>query len=422
MTQQVKTRSIARQVIVNFCLFAVLISAIFSFMSFMFLFTVEDEFLNRDLLAERDKVIAEHTATGSWSRSDLDHMIVYQGIDTLPEDMRDQLIEEPRRREFYGAEGRHYHLAHLADGVFLVAEVSGRLLIRPLRGVIVTTFSALTLMLTIVGCFIAYRLARRSTAPLTRLAEFVDNTDPEQLPVGFAENYPPNEVGTLADALEKSLGRIARFIKREQHFNRDVSHDLRTPIAVVSGAVEVLQKRHKLDSSVAELVNRVDVANRHMARTVEALLSLAREEDATRNRQPIKLLPVLEKTILQFSHFLDGKEVEVEIAVAPATTLQLQVGVLEILLSNLLGNAFEYTEQGTVLIKYEENTLVISDTGSGVEEAMRETMFEMGEKGQGSSGFGRGLSIVQRVCEHHGVSIHVDHKAVGTEVYLYFPA
>lgn len=416
----VKTHSIGRQVIINFCLFAVFLSAMFSLMSFLFLFTVEDEFMERDLRAEREKLIAVHRGTGAWPQSELAYMSVYHGVETLPDNMPQQLQEEPKRREFYGEEGRHYHLAHLADGVFLVAEVSGRLLIRPMRELILITFSVQTLLMTAIGCFIAYRLARRSIAPLTKLADFVEQAAPDKLPAGFANGYPANEVGTLAGALEKSLGRIARFIKREQHFNRDVSHDLRTPIAVVSGAVEILQKRHTLDAPVVALVNRVDVANRHMARTVEALLSLAREDDASQYKETIKILPVLEKTVLQFAHFLDGKQVEVDIDVPQEASLSLQPGVLEILLANLLGNAFEYTEQGQVLISFSNNVLVVSDTGGGVDEAVRDVMFEASEKGGASAGFGRGLSIVKRVCEHHHIGISVKHKTGGTDILLSF--
>ncbi len=420
MNAGTKTHSISRRVIISFCLFALLMSAVFSFMSFLFLFAVEDEFLERDLHAERGKLTAAQELMGAWPEPGPGHMTLYHGVEALPGDMRDQYKQEPERREFYGEEGRHYHLAHMAGGAFLVAEVSDRLLIRPLRGTIVSTFLVLTTLLTAVGCLIAYRLARRSIAPLSELATFVEGAVPEKLPNDFSGHYPPNEVGILAKALEKSLQRIGLFIKREQNFNRDVSHDLRTPIAVVSGSVEVLKKRYTLEPPVAELVDRIDIANRHMASTVEALLSLAREEGANRFSEKIKVLPVLEKTVLQFSHLLEGKEVEVLVDVAPDASLKLQQGVLEILLGNLLGNAFEYSEKGMVRIGFDKNTLTISDTGGGVDEQMRDVMFEEKVKSGDSSGFGRGLSIVKRVCDHHGIGIHVDHQPGGTEICLDF--
>lgn len=421
MMAKKKSRSIGRQVIVNFCLFAVLISAAFGFMSFMFLFTVEDEFLDRELRQERDRIVESFEQNGEWSEPVLKHMQLYFSSADLPEDLREQFLTESiRRKEFYGQEGRHYHISRLNDGVILVAEVSDKLLIRPWRNVILATYSTILLIMTAIGCIIAFRLARRSIKPLTNLAEMVKGAAPEKLPEDFADSYPRNEVGTLADALQGSLGRIKSFIKREQQFNRDVSHDLRTPIAVVSGAVEVLQKRHKLDKEVNNLVHRIDVANKHMGRTVEALLSLAREEDSSRLKEPHKVLPIVEKTILQFGHFLDHKEVEIDIDINPAATLETQPGVLEILLSNLLGNAFEYTEHGHVSVKLDSSQLTITDTAGGVDEAVRDQMFTENVKGRDSSGFGLGLSIVKRVCEHHNVAIAVEHKANGTSIALNF--
>lgn len=418
-----KTRSIGRQVIVNFCLFAVVISAAFGLMSFLFLFTVEDEFLNRELAQEEERLIEGFEANRVWMKPASKHMSLYSGPNELPDDLRDQfLTESEKRTEYYGQEGRHYHVARLPEEVILVAEVSDKLLIRPWRNMILTTYIVLLLMMTAVGCFIAYRLARRSISPLTNLAEMVEGAAPEKLPEDFAANYPRNEVGTLATALQSAMGRIGRFIRREQHFNRDVSHDLRTPIAVVSGAVEVLQKRHQLEGEVRDLVGRIDIANRHMARTVEALLSLAREEDSNRLREPIKVLPVVEKTVLQFGHFLDAKDVAVEIDVAPSAALELQPGVLEILLSNLLGNAFEYTDKGAVSIQLKDNELIIADTGGGIDEELRDQMFETYKKGRDSSGFGMGLSIVKRVCEHHSVAINVNPQPDGTAIHLQFDA
>lgn len=413
--------SIARQVTLKFCGFAFFISAIFSFMTFVFLFAVEDQFLDRELWSERDRLTDIYQETGEWDTPLDSSLSLHSGVDELPADLRQQLVAEPEtRKEFYGDQGRHYHVARLTGGMILVSEVSEKLLIRPLRNSILLTYGVLMLMLTAVGCFTAYRLAKRSISPLTNLAESMERATPENLPADFAGQYPDNEVGTLARALQASLGRIARFIRREQDFNRDVSHDLRTPIAVVSGAVEVLQKRHELDSDLAHVVNRIDVANKHMGRTVEALLSLAREDDTAALQQTTRLLPIVERTILQFSHLIDAKSIEIETDISVSAALSMQPGVLEILLSNLIGNALEYSEQGHVHIAFQGSQLSITDTAGGIDEAIRDTLFEAETKGHESSGFGRGLSIVKRVCEHHSVTINVEHLNGGTRITLGF--
>lgn len=418
--QKLRTKSISRQIIVNFIWFSFLASVAFSFMSLMFLFAIEDEFLERGLYSEKDRLIEQFQKDGIWAQPQPEHMKIYSSVSALPDDLVQKVSEEPHRKEFYGEEGRHYHIALLSEGAILVAEVSGKLLIRPLRKTLIVTFTVLLFLLTAIGCYVAYRLARKTILPLTQLADLVEAVDPEKLPKNFTESYPPNEVGVLANVLQNSMNRIGSYIERERHFTRDVSHDLRTPIAVVSGAVEVLKAHHSLDTETQGLVDRIDIANKHMARTVEALLSLAREEAGAIRHEPVRVLPVIEKTIIQFRHFLDGKEVEIHIDVAAATTLSLQPGVLEILLSNILGNAFEYTQEGTVSISMKDQKLSISDTAGGISSDIRGAMFEDAVKGNNSSGFGIGLSIVRRVCEYHNIDLSIEHLKNGTALHLSF--
>ncbi|MCH9691337.1 MAG: HAMP domain-containing histidine kinase, partial [Gammaproteobacteria bacterium] len=349
------------------------------------------------------------------------HMHLYHDPDDLPYDLKDQMISTAEiRSEFYGDQGRHYHIARLPEKVILVAEVKDKLIIRPLRKTILTTYSVMMVLLTMVGCFVAHYLARRTLKPLISLAEMVQYANPEKLPEKFARNYPSNEIGVLAAILEKSLERIRCFINREQKFNRDVSHDLRTPITVVSGAVEVLQKRYQLSPDTAALIHRIEVANKHMERTVETLLSLAHENNTAQLKEKIKALPIVENTILQLGHLLQNKPVEICIQGNTSSKLSVQAGVLEILLSNLLGNAFEYTESGYVSIEIKNNQLIISDTAGGMDESMRDTMFTEYSKGRDSSGFGIGLSIVKRICEHHKIDIIVEHNGKGTRIILDF--
>ena len=415
-----KFGSISRHVVVRFCLLAVLISLAFSMMNFLFLFTMEDEFIARTLKAEKDQLVTEYQKSGAWLDPQRENMEVHLSPSTLPDDLKGTFIEEPKREEYYGQEGRHYHVEALEDGAFLVAEVSSDLIIRPWRKSILTTYGVLALLLTVIGCLLGYRLAKRTIRPLVDLSKLVEQANPEHLPDDFSGSFPRNEIGQLALALQNSMQRIKRFIIREQQFTRDVSHDLRTPLAVVAGAAEVINRHPNLDSEISDLVKRIELANNHMARTVEALLSLAREEDVSEQRSLIKVLPVVEKTIVQFSHLLKEKDVEVEVNVAPTDSIEIQTGVLEILLSNLISNAFEYTEQGTVTIQFTNGCLRISDTGKGVDESIRDRMFESNVKGFESSGFGRGLSIVKRLCEHHEIGVVVDHGEVGTNLELSF--
>jgi signal transduction histidine kinase len=74
--------------------------------------------------------------------------------------------------------------------------------------------------------------------------------------------------------------------------------------------------------------------------------------------------------------------------------------MLAVLLENLIGNAFQYTHAGKVTIEMQGNTLIIADTGPGIDLSISGEITNPTVKGSQSTGYGFGLSIVKRLCEH----------------------
>jgi signal transduction histidine kinase len=417
-----KPYSIRRRIMIQFCLFSVLLSVLFSAYNFLFLYVIEDEFIVRDIIAEADYLQQEYDKNGRWPLSKKSNMVLHRQIDTLPNEVKKVLLEEPQRKEFFGEQGRHYHL-HQIDTEptrYLLAEVSQKLLVRPLRNSVLISLSILALLLTLLACFIGWRLARQTTKPLSDLAQLVDGVSPDKLPVGFARHYPNNEIGILASTLEKSMQHIQAFVEREQHFTRDASHELRTPIGVIKNAAELLGSDSNLSQTSRDLLQRINRASLQMEQTVNTLLSLAREESKHRVIAPVRLLPIVEKVIIQHAWLLEHKPVEVNIDIAEDAELMTQGGILQILLANLLSNAFQYTMQGQVSITFSEQQLRVFDTGPGIEEQIKDSLLEPLVKGSQSQGFGIGLSLVKRLCEHHRLELSIQSQTRGMMVCIGF--
>jgi signal transduction histidine kinase len=416
MKQATKRSSIRRRIIVQFCLFSLGLSALFSAYNFLFLYIIEDVFIERTLTAEADYLSEGFASDGIWPTPRQTTMVLHHSLDTFPPEVKSVFIEEPFRKEFYGLEGRHYHLLKLppqpAQPVnYLLGEVSEQLVVRPLRGPIITGLLVSALLLTFLACFIAWRLATRTIKPLSDLVRLVDGVSPENLPKSFAHHYPKDEIGALAETLEQSMQRINEFVEREQHFTRDASHELRTPIAIIKNAAELLEADNQLSESTRTLTQRISRATLQMEQTVNTLLSLAREQPNSVN-PPVKLLGLVEKAIIEQAYLLQGKPVEVIVNVASATQVNLPVGIVQILLANLLGNAFAYTQAGEVTISYSDDQLCVTDTGPGIEDDIKDQVLDSLVKGSTSQGFGIGLSIVKRLCEHHQLNLTIESLAI----------
>ena len=131
-------------------------------------------------------------------------------------------------------------------------------------------------------------------------------------------------------------------------------------------------------------------------------------------------MPLLEKAILDNRILLSGKQIEIDINDNCDVSLNANPDMLKVLLDNILSNAFKYTESGTVSLAFINNQLQIRDTGPGIEPAICGQVTDAGVKGSQSTGFGFGLSIVKRLCEHQGWQMAVE-STKGTTVTVFFP-
>lgn len=401
--------SLSRRIVIQFCVFTMVLSSVYGGISFILLYTLEDSFIEKSILQEATFLAAGYDQTGIWPNTRSSKMQLHFSKATLPEDMREISISEPMRKEFFGEEGRHYHLYEFADhqGVYLTAEVSEDLMVRPIREGIIQFLAFSAFIVTIIACTIAWLIGRKMTRPLKQLAELVDGVAPEQIPQNFAQQFPNNEIGILAQTLEQTLQRITHALEREKFFTRDVSHELRTPLAVIKNALELHQTQHDFKDADKAILNRVSESAEQMDKTVHILLLLAREEQALAKKEPVNLMSIVEKSVIDNRLLLDGKPVNVVIDDTCQTQVLAQSVMLKVLLDNLLSNAFQYTPAGEVSVAFVDQTLIVSDTGPGIEDIISDKVTQSGVKGSQSAGFGFGLSIVKRLCEQQEWTLSV---------------
>jgi signal transduction histidine kinase len=402
--------SLRRRLTAAFALVAVCTALLFSGFAVIFMYALEDDFFANILAQETAHQQASWQASGTLATPLRPYVSLHRSTDSLPADLRRQQGVE-RGGEYFGDAGRHYHAKRLElEGgrpLLLVAEVSSELLVRPRMPKVLRLLGGSLFVIVAATLALGYWLARRATRPLEALAHLVDNAAPGQLPKGFAADYPRNEIGALARALDDAMARTAAFIEREQHFTRDASHELRTPLAVIEGAAYLLAEQ-PMAPQAAQQLQRIRSAATQMAQTVDTLLALAREDlshGAAQEHPAVALLPLAETTVVQLAHLLDGKPVEVEVAIDPRAQFQLPRPALAIVLANVVGNAFQHTQAGRVRIEFAEGRLAVSDDGPGIDAAIGDRVFEPGVKGGRSSGYGLGLSIVRRLAERIGLDV-----------------
>jgi signal transduction histidine kinase len=416
----IKFHSLSRKIVSQFCLFTLFISTVYGTFCFILMYNLEDEFIEREVRQEAQYLQQAYDRDNSWPVPRVSYMQLYFSKNTLPEDVKKRYIDEPNRKEFAGENGRHYHILALpkADNTYLVAQVSEMLIVRVITEGLLKFLLISGLILVFLAFVIAWTLGKKTARPLQELADLVNGVAPENIPDKFAQQFPNNEIGLLAHTLESAMTRINQSLLREKCFTRDVSHELRTPVAIIKNAVEVYRNQHPTDQS-NPVIDRISQASTQMEQTVTTLLTLAREAHTEAHKAHIKILPLIEQSIIDQNHLINNKAIKVAVNDNCDVQIHAQPGMLTVLLDNLIGNAFQYTQEGKVTIDMQGKTLIIADTGPGIDASISDKITEPAIKGPHSTGYGFGLSIVKRLCEHQNWSLVLSSER-GTKISITF--
>jgi signal transduction histidine kinase len=176
----------------------------------------------------------------------------------------------------------------------------------------------------------------------------------------------------------------------------------------VLGAAELLATRLTDRPELLAVTDRIRRASNDATLRVSALLQLARARSAT-EREALELKALLAQEIERARPLLRAKPVTLELDAPAEVWISAPRDLAAIAIGNLIRNACQFTERGTVRALLRADALVVEDTGPGVPEPIRSRLFEPFVRGDASgAGTGLGLSIVKRVAEHVGWTIRLD--------------
>lgn len=254
----------------------------------------------------------------------------------------------------------------------------------------------------IPGMIIGYFTSRILYAPIVDLMDKIKGLDPENLPAQFSDKHSTNEIGLLTRTLENAMNRIKSFITREKQFTRDASHELRTPLTIVKGAVEIMEQQPETQTNplLKKPLKRIARSISDMETTINTFLWLAREDYTPAGLCQVE--PVVRKAISSHQYLIENKDICLHIDSVYNKTLHIREEILYIVITNLVRNAFQYTAKGSVTIKIEASFFEILDTGMGIATDQLDSVTRSHVKGEKSTGFGLGLSIVSRLCKRFG--------------------
>jgi len=202
---------------------------------------------------------------------------------------------------------------------------------------------------------LAWFITRREWRPVRALARVVNRwdgqaPDPGLLKVEQLSAHTDADVASLTRGLHGFAVRLASFNQRERNFTRDASHELRSPLTVIKMSVDMLAEEEGLSEFGVRSVRRIKRATREMEVLVEALLVLAREADSPADDRHFIVNDVLREEIEAAREMLSGRPIELTLEEPARFALQGSPQALSVLCWQLIRNASQQTEQGSVVI------------------------------------------------------------------------
>jgi signal transduction histidine kinase len=259
-------------------------------------------------------------------------------------------------------------------------------------------------------------IVRRALSPveqITRTAQSIESSSDLSRRVGYTG--PTDEIGRLAATFDHMIGHLHRVFESQKNFIADASHDLRGPLTVIRGNLDLL-KRNLNNQERQESLRAMEIETDRMGELVNDLLLLAEVESEQMERQGIVSLREILLTGLKRAQQMGGNR-KVVIDQQEDLSIRGDVYRLSQLLGNLIDNAIKYTtEGGTITLSLFRDgdwaRMEVADTGVGIAPEHLPHVFDRfyrvdKARTRAKGGSGLGLAIVRGIAEQQGGKVTV---------------
>ena len=274
----------------------------------------------------------------------------------------------------------------------------------------------------LIAALFCRRLSRRALAPLTRMVESARGLDAVDPGWHVEEPGTGDELDELGRAFNDLLSRLQIAYQRQRRFSDDASHQLRTPLTVLTGQMEVALRQDRSAEEYRRALKAALARGVQLRQIVEALLFLGRAdaEAALPDVELVELNQWIADHLSERHSTICPDEVVEHVAAECPVWVSLHSGLLAQLVDNLLDNARKYGAPGAIVrveSKREDGValLVVEDTGQGIADLDLPRIFEpffrsQRVRRQGIPGVGLGLSVVERITVAFGGTVTVQSK------------
>ncbi len=290
----------------------------------------------------------------------------------------------------------------------------------------------ITVAVTIVSAAIAYFVSGQALKPLRKLSQQAEKIDQDSISDIRLNEDTVKEFRQLSISVNLMLDRLSESFATQRQFSGNAAHELRTPLAIMQTKLELFAAEHKnMEGDTAELVRSQAEQLDRLSRLVHTLLEMSNLSSAPRSDR-IELAALVEEIITDLTPLASQNDITME-QDCDNVVITGSDALIYRLVFNLIENAVKYNRRGgsvSVSVHKENSDVVVrvSDTGCGIPEEYRESIFQPffrvdKSRSRQMGGVGLGLALVHEIAVLHGGSVRAEPgNKVGTVFIVTLPA
>lgn len=275
----------------------------------------------------------------------------------------------------------------------------------------------ITIAVTIVSAAIAYFVSGQALKPLRKLSQQAEKIDQDSISDIRLNEDTVKEFRQLSVSVNMMLDRLSESFATQRQFSGNAAHELRTPLAIMQTKLELFAAEHKnLEGDTAELVRLQAEQLDRLSKLVHTLLEMSNLSSAPRSDR-IELAPLVEEIITDLTPLASQNDITME-QDCDNVVITGSDALIYRLVFNLIENAVKYNRRGgsvSVSVHKESSDVVVrvSDTGCGIPEEYRESIFQPffrvdKSRSRQMGGVGLGLALVHEIAVLHGGSVRAE--------------
>ncbi|RAW01549.1 sensor histidine kinase [Pseudochryseolinea flava] len=386
---------------------------------------VEVEEVNADLLRRIERNNPASLPEQYIAIYDAGHNLIYSSEIKSPIQIDSTLLQQSRSRSEVKFEHESHEVVcfsfkHDSIDYIIVAvalDVYGRNALQNLRVTLITIFAISAVLVLILG----WMYAGKILSPLSRLVDEVGKITEKNLDQRLNEGKVHDELGKLASTFNKMLSRLQSAFLAQKTFIANASHEIKTPITVMAGEIEVTLLHDREKSYYEKILRSVLQGLRGLNRLSTQLLVLAQtsSDEPQRNISKIRIDDVLWEAKEEAQRFHHDYSIDFQLDMdldESSLTVNGDHQLLRVAFMNLIDNACKYSDNKTVNVNLQlrnNNKIEISFANSGagipadVADRIFDPFFRASSADKNIKGFGIGLSLARRIIHLHDGNIQV---------------